>query len=190
VNRTKQNDEIVQRIEYIRNYLGLNKSRFSTEIGLKPQTYNNFIGAQASKPSVDLVVGIVNRFGVNPGWILTGSGPVFSERSAERESGTVPPGMAPARRASWGEQAAESATPGGLRADTEGELHQKIARLENIVRSIESRVDSIAGSVPGLRELNEKLARLYGTDPEAARKQLLDIEARLGRMLKERDADR
>ncbi len=45
--------EIIERVEYVRRRLSMNKSRFSTSIGMTPQTYNNFIGAQGSKPSIE-----------------------------------------------------------------------------------------------------------------------------------------
>lgn len=73
--------DIIERIEYVRKYLNLNKSRFSSDIGMKPQTYNNFIGAQGSKPNIELIHGIVNRYGVNPTWLLNGTGDVFSEEA-------------------------------------------------------------------------------------------------------------
>ena len=72
---------IIERIEHVRKYLNVNKSRFSSDIGMKPQTYNNFIGAQGSKPSVDLIHGVVDRYGVNPTWLLNGNGDVFSEEA-------------------------------------------------------------------------------------------------------------
>jgi len=71
--------EIIERIEFLRDYLGLNKSRFSAEIGMKPQTYNNFIGSQGSKPNIELISGIINKFKVNPHWLLNGIGSIFDE---------------------------------------------------------------------------------------------------------------
>ncbi|MDH4121820.1 MAG: helix-turn-helix domain-containing protein [Deltaproteobacteria bacterium] len=78
--------DIIERVEYLRTFLGLNKSRFSGEIGLKPQTYNNFIGAQGSKPSIELVMGVVQRFGVNPTWVLTGGGGMFQDEVSEKRA--------------------------------------------------------------------------------------------------------
>ena len=68
--------EIIERIEYVRRYLSLNKSQFCRRIGMTPQTYNNFIGQQASKPSVDLIFGVVNELHVNPMWLLNGIGAI------------------------------------------------------------------------------------------------------------------
>ncbi len=36
--------KIIDRIEWVRRYLSLNKSQFSHRIGMTPQTYNNIIG--------------------------------------------------------------------------------------------------------------------------------------------------
>lgn len=86
----KKFNDVIERIEYLRNFIGLNKSRFSSEIGMKPQTYNNFIGSQGSKPNIELISGIVNTFGVNPKWLLNGNGPIFDEelRPQSREKPT------------------------------------------------------------------------------------------------------
>ena len=72
-------EEIVARIEFIRKSLGMNKSRFCRQIGLTPQTYHNFVGPQGSKPSLELIRGVFNRFQVNPIWLLNGSGEPFGE---------------------------------------------------------------------------------------------------------------
>ena len=71
--------DIIDRVEEIRRHLGLNKSRFAGAIGMKPQTYNNFIGAQGSKPNMELVHGIVEQFKVDPRWLLSGKGQPFQE---------------------------------------------------------------------------------------------------------------
>lgn len=70
--------DIIGRIEHVRKISGLNKSKFSAGIGMKPQTYNNFIGVQRSKPNVDLLFGVVDKYGVNPYWLLRGVGPIFA----------------------------------------------------------------------------------------------------------------
>lgn len=69
--------DIIGRVEEIREDLKLNKSKFSNAIGMKPQTYNNFVGLQGSKPNVDLIKGVVNAFNVNPMWMLNGIGPKY-----------------------------------------------------------------------------------------------------------------
>ena len=77
--------EIIERIEYVRGHLSMNKSRFSGGIGMKPQTYNNFIGVQGSKPNIELILGMLNVYHVNPYWLLNGTGEVFLESSPVRE---------------------------------------------------------------------------------------------------------
>ena len=70
-------DEIIKRIEQVRGYLGLNRSKFCRAIGMSPQTYNNFIGPQGTKPNIQLLHGVVTRFRANPMWIFTGRGNMF-----------------------------------------------------------------------------------------------------------------
>ena len=69
--------DIMERVEQVRNHLRLSKVQFTRAIGMKPQTYNNFIGAQGSKPNVELIHGIVTKFRADPMWVLTGKGSMF-----------------------------------------------------------------------------------------------------------------
>ena len=69
--------EIIERVEYVRGRLSMNKSRFCKGIGMKPQSYNNIIGPQGSKPNIELILGMVNVYHVNPYWLLDGIGDVF-----------------------------------------------------------------------------------------------------------------
>ena len=69
--------DIIARAEEVRRKLGLNKSQFSHRIGMKPQTYNNFVGSQGSRPNMELFHGIVREFNVDPMWLLNGSGEPF-----------------------------------------------------------------------------------------------------------------
>ncbi len=71
--------DIIERVEKIRHRLGLNKTRFAGAIEMSPQTYNNFIGAQGSKPNIELITGVVGLFKVNPYWLLNGTGEPFEE---------------------------------------------------------------------------------------------------------------
>ena len=77
--------EIIERVEYVRGRLSMNKSRFSARIGMKPQTYNNFIGPQGSKPNIGLLLGMLNVYLVNPYWLLDGTGEIFLDSSPDRE---------------------------------------------------------------------------------------------------------
>lgn len=80
---TKQQkfSEIIERVERVRKSLALNKSRFSRSFGMKPQTYNNFIGSQGSKPNIELICGVVKTHNVSPDWLLYGSGEIFTTHS-------------------------------------------------------------------------------------------------------------
>ena len=71
--------EIIERVEYVRRYLAMNKSQFCERFGMLPQTYNNFTGPQASKPNIELILGVFNEYHVNPGWLLNGTGEIFLE---------------------------------------------------------------------------------------------------------------
>ncbi len=85
--------EIIERIEYVRRHLSMNKSRFSSGIGMKPQSYNNFIGAQGSKPNIELILGMINVYHVNPYWLLDGIGDVFLESSPDKEKPNSQPSL-------------------------------------------------------------------------------------------------
>lgn len=64
--------EIIKRVEEVRHQARLNKSAFSARLGMKPQTYNNFIGKQGSKASVALVAGVCQAFDADANWLLLG----------------------------------------------------------------------------------------------------------------------
>lgn len=74
----KHHAEIIERIEHVRKIRMLNKSKFCSAFGMKPQTYNNFIGVQQSKPNIDLIYGVVQKYDVNPFWLLQGIGRIYS----------------------------------------------------------------------------------------------------------------
>jgi len=73
----EEHKAIIERAEDVRYALRLNKSQFAGGFGMKSQTYNNFIGAQGSKPNVELVRGLIAQYGVNPIWLLFGDGKMF-----------------------------------------------------------------------------------------------------------------
>jgi transcriptional regulator with XRE-family HTH domain len=83
--------DITERVEVVRTSLGLNKAQFASKIGMKPQTYNNFVGSQGTKPNMALVCGIVRAFNVDPGWLLTGAGEPF----ADKQPGDLPAPVSP-----------------------------------------------------------------------------------------------
>src|SRR5271170_4772904 len=122
--------DIVDRIEQLRAYLRLNKSQFSNAIGMKPQTYNNFIGAQSSKPNVELLHGAVAKFGANPMWILTGRGEMFTGGADGR------PGWSPATKSDIGLGRFVSRDDGPS-FDTSPEMHT----VEPILKRIEEKFE-------------------------------------------------
>ena len=77
--RQKKFSEIIERVEYVRKLFALNKSQFSKSINMKPQSYNNFIGSQGSRPNIELIYGVVSEYKINPGWLLQGTGEIFNE---------------------------------------------------------------------------------------------------------------
>ena len=77
--------EIIERVEYVRGRLSMNKSKFCTAFGMKPQTYQNFLNKQGSKPNIELLLGMLNVYHVNPYWLLNGTGEIFLESSPDRE---------------------------------------------------------------------------------------------------------
>ena len=179
MEKIKKGADIIERIEYIRNYLGLNKSRFSSEIGLKPQTYNNFIGAQGSKPSVELILGIVNRFGVNPNWILNGKTPVFQEWTPEQER-RLGVGMPAPSGSEWGPYVAE---PSGKLGEPE-EIERKVMQLEDSIRALERRLDAVEGGIaPQLREISDLLVNLQQSDPAEVENEIESLKVRLRKLI-------
>lgn len=64
---------LVRRVEELRVMHELNRSAFARRVGLSPQTLNNFLGKQGSKPSAALLVGVARAFpDVDARWLLTG----------------------------------------------------------------------------------------------------------------------
>jgi transcriptional regulator with XRE-family HTH domain len=165
--------EIIERIEYTRTHLGLNKSRFSAEIGMKPQTYNNFIGSQGSKPNVELIYGIVTRFGVNPIWLFTGSGAMFMDSRGG--------GGAPMTRS----QVAEIGASGGYGSSDSAtrlveDLKQELMAIEPLLRKVEGEIKKIEGThAPLLERVVTVMRRYLELDPGKA---VEDIKRLLERM--------
>ena len=65
---------IHQRITRVRKHKGMSQKEFSTTIGIS-QSYLSEVESGKSKPSLELLSGIVNRFSdINADWLLTGRG--------------------------------------------------------------------------------------------------------------------
>lgn len=184
MSKPKKFGDIIERIEYLRNLLNLNKSRFSAEIGMKPQTYNNFIGAQGSKPNVELIFGIVNRFGVNPMWLLNGAGPVFSDESKSAEF----LGRSPAYRAETsGAFAAVHEERAGFRAPSAEELNalkSEVRAMEPVLSQAESQLRQVEHA--RLNVLDRAIAllrRYYEVDPAKTVGEMRALLQRVGEQL-------
>ena len=73
MDRPKYMEGILDRIEDVRIRHHLSKTAFAAKFGMKPQTYNNFFGAQGSKPNLELIYGVVLHYWVDPLWLLFGN---------------------------------------------------------------------------------------------------------------------
>jgi transcriptional regulator with XRE-family HTH domain len=159
--------DIIERVEQLRAHLGLNKSRFSAEIGMKPQTYNNFIGSQGSKPNVELLHGIVARFGVNPLWVFTGQGAMFLEGR----------GYAGGRPGA-GMHVAEAGVP-SLSGVT-FPLSHEFAAIEPLLRKVEDQMKRLeSGQLSLLERVVSVMKRYIELYPNEAAEELKQM---LGRM--------
>ncbi len=155
--------DIIERIEYVRKYLNLNKSRFSSDIGMKPQTYNNFIGAQGSKPNIELIHGIVNRYGVNPIWLLNGTGDVFTEEGR----------LANAAGGGGLLQTAEGGALSREFSESLNDLQLQIKTLDPVISQAEKRIKELESSQQPLIEgLTKILEKYLGIDPVGANREI------------------
>ena len=75
--------QFLERIEEVRLHLGLSQDVFARRVGSNQSTYGNMV-ARGSKPSPDLLAGIVTELGIDPTWLLTGEGPMLREGAGER----------------------------------------------------------------------------------------------------------
>jgi len=157
-------NEIIVRIEQVRGYLGLNRSKFCRSIGMSPQTYNNFIGPQGTKPNIQLLHGVVTRFGVNPMWLFTGTGNMFLPGYGER----------PALRSIATRGVAEI---GSYTADAMPlEEHEGLAALLPMLRRIEATLQGMDGRhTPLLNRFTDVFKRYLQLHPEAAEKEILSF---------------
>jgi transcriptional regulator with XRE-family HTH domain len=168
--------DIIERIEYIRKYLNLNKSRFSAGIGMKPQTYNNFIGSQGSKPNIELIHGIVNRFKVNPHWLLNGTGEVFSDQEGVTGESI-----------GWEGEVREEDPVSRQHRESVGHLQQQLKDLQPVIKEIETRIKGLENTqVPLVNGLTKALGAYVELDPVGATREIkgfiLRLEQRLSKI--------
>ena len=73
-----------------------NKAAFAKSIDMQPTAISGYLGKQRrSKPSVDMVVKIVNTIHVNPWWLLTGEGEPYGKPSVSFAPPPVTPSQQP-----------------------------------------------------------------------------------------------
>jgi hypothetical protein len=132
---------------------------------MKPQTYNNFIGSQASKPNVELLHGIVTRFGVNPLWVFTGQGAMFLEGR----------GYAGVRQGA-GYHVAEVGM--GYRSGEGIALPQELAAIEPLLRKVEDQIKRLESGQLSLLErvvsVIKRYIELYPNEAAEELKQMLE----------------
>lgn len=177
MNESRKFTDIIERIEYLRNLLKLNKSRFSSDIGMKPQTYNNFIGAQGSKPNIELIHGIVNKYGVNPMWLLNGAGAIFldDQNSPDYRMMTDIGRM--------GVQDGYMVHPG---PEAIGALKEELKEMEPLMEKIELKVKEMEQvHLPVVDRYTGLMKRYFELDPVSAvaefRELLKRMEVRIGK---------
>ena len=137
--------EIIERTEQLRNQLGMNKSRFSSQIGMKPQTYNNFLGTQSTKPNIELIYGIIQQYNVNPMWLLRGEGSMFREGGSPNIAGMMPP------------------IPPFLSSP---ELRESIDESGQVLKRMEGQMQhTIPGGIPAIHHSIEILKKYFEMDP-------------------------
>src|SRR5574341_2331473 len=71
--------KVTERIEEIRQHLGLSKLAFCDRIGFSYSNYSQITGTRGYKPNVELVYDVIRRTGCNPRWLLMGEGPMLSD---------------------------------------------------------------------------------------------------------------
>jgi len=174
MKQPKKFSDIIERIEYLRNLLKLNKSRFSSDIGMKPQTYNNFIGAQGSKPNIELIHGIVNQYGVNPMWLLNGTGSIFQDDQNE------PDYRAMTALGRIGVQDGILPPPGGIGPEAIGALKEEIKDLAPLLEDVESKVKQMElDHLPIVERYIGLIRRYFEIDPISAIEEFKELLKRM-----------
>lgn len=109
--------EIIARVEQVRADRGLTKGAFVAALGMSQQTYNNFTGAQRSKPSIGLILGVAHAYGVSYDWLLDGRGLMYREAQERLLQGPDPGSEQQARALATLNEMAETARLVADRAD-------------------------------------------------------------------------
>lgn len=78
---------IGERVKSVRKSKGLNQTEAAKILGISLTGWQK-IERDESKPSADTLLDF-NKFGIHPGWILTGTGPMMNDRSPEISDNTA-----------------------------------------------------------------------------------------------------
>lgn len=171
--------DIIERIEYVRHILRMSKNKFSKEIEMKPQTYNNFIGIQGSKPNVELIHGLVNRFGVHPMWILNGQGEVFL-RGSETTGLTLEPYLQEYQIESFAPSVREESFPLPKDMKTQEKLKQEYQRMEPLLKDLDTQIYRLErDQLPTLERMFHLLQRFFRHDPLATTEEMKQMLKRI-----------
>jgi transcriptional regulator with XRE-family HTH domain len=80
---------LAQRIKILRKQLGMSQTEFAGEIGIT-QTSLSQIEGEKNGISYDVYKAIVGRFGIDPLWLMDGTGEMFASVNARENSGALP----------------------------------------------------------------------------------------------------
>ena len=168
--------EIISRVEEVRMKLGLNKSQFSSRIGMKPQTYNNFVGSQGSKPNIELIHGIIREFNIAPTWLLIGTGEQFSSTAPEAIYNPL--------------RSAQMASEGGIGGDNKGEGLSALRKELDLVLSgtrtrATLRLSTSSHPQPQVEHAIQVIIHFFLVSPEATAARVMDMLAEFSQLAAE-----
>ena len=67
---------MAERIKILRKNLGLFQEDFARQLGFSEKTIST-IENERQLPTIPIIIGIINRYEVSPGWLLKGEGDMF-----------------------------------------------------------------------------------------------------------------
>lgn len=76
------------RIKELRKHLNLTQDDFGERIGIKKSAVSHMESGR-NTPSAQTIAMICDKFGVNREWLVTGSGPMFRQRTKEEQLGDL-----------------------------------------------------------------------------------------------------
>ena len=76
------------RIKELRKHLGMTQDAFGAQIGIKKAAVSQIESGRNSLTSQTILM-ICDKFGANREWLVTGSGPMFRQRTKEEQLGDL-----------------------------------------------------------------------------------------------------